>query len=238
MNKLQKGFTLVELMIAMAVGMIIMAAIYAMMNLAQGTSGNVTRRVLTQQDARAVLDLMAREVSMASFNPMMLNSTWNGNMLGNCSAIVMTQARKGIQVANATQIGVAMDLGGDTTTTPGANIPSTHIGDAPNEYIVYQYNVANGTLSRSAGCEGEVILGGAGSSTMLRNNAAGIPLFQYFNISNTEIAAPDNASIPLIKRIRINLVVDVENEEKRGLPKVSRRTYSTDVLVRNHAFSP
>ena len=236
-------------MIAMAVGMIIMAAIYAMINLAQGTSGNVGRRVMTQQDARTVLDLMAMEISMASFNPNMVNSTWNGNMLGNCNAIAMTQVRRGIQVANATQIGVAMDLGSNTTNCPDP-VGDPCIGDVANEYIVYNYNSTNSTITRNVSCGGnEAILGGTNSSTMVRNNSTNpiTPLFQYFNVAGTDISAnviatPDaavgNGGIRDIRRIRINIIADVENEEKRGTLKVSRRTYSTDVLVRNHAFSP
>ena len=76
---------MVELLIAMVVGIIIMTAIYAMVNLSQGTSAGVGRRIATQQDSRAVLDLMAMEVSMVSFNPSLTNATWTGNMLGSCS---------------------------------------------------------------------------------------------------------------------------------------------------------
>ncbi len=61
MNKImnKKGVSLVELIVAMAVGIIIMAAIYSLMNTGQKSSSSLARKVLTQQDARAVMDLMA-----------------------------------------------------------------------------------------------------------------------------------------------------------------------------------
>ena len=58
-------------MIAIVIGMVVMLAIYSTNNLAQRSSSSVGRKVVTQQDARAVLDLMAMamEIRMATYNP-------------------------------------------------------------------------------------------------------------------------------------------------------------------------
>ena len=234
MNRSPNGFTIVELLIAMVVGVIIMTAIYAMVNLSQGQSAGVGRRVATQQDSRAVLDLMAMEVSMVSFNPGMTNAPWTGNMCG----VPMVPNRKGILVANATQIGLAMDIGGKMVGA--ANVPSGSIGDSPNEYIVYTYDAANTAITRSTNCgTAQTILGGPASGitatgTMVRNNAT--PLFQYFGVAGT-IDTPNDTNISLIQRIRINIIADGPVVPQGGSSKVSTRTYSTDVLVRNHAMS-
>ena len=74
MNMKKNGFSLVELIIAMAVGLLIMTAIYAIINMAQRSSASVGRKVVTQQDARAVLDLMAMEIRMASYNPTIVHN--------------------------------------------------------------------------------------------------------------------------------------------------------------------
>ena len=68
-NMRKNGFTLVEILIAMFVGALIMAAVYSLMTLTQKTSTSLDRKVITQQDTRTVLDLMAMEIRMASFNP-------------------------------------------------------------------------------------------------------------------------------------------------------------------------
>jgi type IV pilus assembly protein PilW len=224
----RKGFTLVELLIAMAVGIVIIAAVYSAMNLALRFSANTDRKVITQQDTRAVLDLMAMEIRMASYNPTMSLTTWSGNVLGNCSAsnISLTQAFKGIQVANANQIAIAMDLDNSGT-----------IGNVANEYIVYSYDGAN-TLNRSVSCVGAAILGGTAPFTNVRNAAVlptPIPLFQYFDRNDQPTAL-----IPNIRRIQITIVTDTAANDttQSGTPRPRRMIYSTSVIVRNHAISP
>ncbi|MCK7477838.1 MAG: hypothetical protein M0C28_10690 [Candidatus Moduliflexus flocculans] len=54
-----------------------MAAVYSLMTLTQKTSTSLDRKVITQQDTRTVLDLMAMEIRMASFNPMHEIQTWS-----------------------------------------------------------------------------------------------------------------------------------------------------------------
>jgi prepilin-type N-terminal cleavage/methylation domain-containing protein len=231
----RNGFTLVEVLIAMAVGLIIMAAIYAVMNMAQHSASSVDRKVLTQGDARAVLNLMAMEIRMASFNRLNNNAVW-ATVPSAVSTIACTEmglaaavtARKGIQRAENNSILIAMDLN------------ANGVIDGTNEYIFYNYNSATGVITRNVSCGGnQPILGGAGSSTMVVNAATAIPMFQYFNESGTDISAAvvavPNVNIPLIRRIRINIVAGTEAQ---GRINVNTMTYSTDVLVRNHVLSP
>lgn len=248
MHQYKNGFTIVELLIALVVGSIIMTAIYAMINLGQGTSGAVSRRITTQQDTRAVLDLMAMEISMASYNPNMTNLTWTGSMANASCATPMVTARRGIQEATATNIGVAMDLGSNAALCPNPTADPC-ITDFANEYIVYIYRSAESSIRRKTNnCNpidiGQIILGGteADAAVRVRNSETSpvTPLFQYFDRTGVELVPPlTDANIQLIRRIRINIVGDDKvKDDKSGLYKVSRRTYSTDVLVRNHAMSP
>jgi prepilin-type N-terminal cleavage/methylation domain-containing protein len=242
MNMKKNGFTLVELIIAVALGLLILTAVYAGINMAQRSSASVGRKVVTQQDARAVLDLMAMEIRMASYNPTGAesNTIWSTiptaacNSMGNISPVV---ANKGIQTGPnaANTIIIAMDLNGDGIIGPPWS----------NEYIEYSYNGAD-TINRNVSCGGDTpILGGAGSATMVRNAAAGVNLFTYFDRSNNDITAtvvnpannPSPANgVPAIRRIRITIVADTESKD--SLTSNPRRmTYITDVLVRNHAFN-
>ncbi len=228
MNK--KGFTLVELLIAMVVGALVMAAVYGAMMMAMRTSGNTGRKITTQQDTRSVLDFMAVEVRMASFNP--INPLNNPNKtdvwasIPACAsmgfAAPQTQNR-GIQIATGAQLMVAMDLNA-----------SGSIGDVPNEYIMYTYNAATGTIERNVSCGGNTdILGGIIPDTDVRNPVT-IPLFRYFDAADNPLTAPVN--IPAIRRIMISIVSDTaENDVNTGQPR--KMIYSTSVLVRNHAIS-
>jgi type IV pilus assembly protein PilW len=224
MNK--KGVTLVELIVAIAVGLIIMAAIYSLMNTGQQSSASLARKVLTQQDARAVLDLMAMEIRMASFNP-----TDNASLGGTTPACNSMNSfaggvasRGGLQIAEQNRMLIAMDLDA-----------SGSIGDAPNEYIYYEYSNNRITRNVSCGTGNQVILGGTASGTRVINDA-NTPLFQYFADSATPMTLPlTNAQIQNIRRIRINIVAEIESQGKAF--HVSEKTYTTDVLVRNHAIS-
>jgi len=70
MMKMQKqnaarGFTLVELMVSMAVGLIVMAAMANLFKMGLNSTLLVTQRAETQQNMRAAVDLMVKDISMA-----------------------------------------------------------------------------------------------------------------------------------------------------------------------------
>jgi len=226
----KKGFTLVELMVSLAVGMMIMLAVYASLNMAQRSTTGVTSKVTTQQDVRSVLDLMTMEIRMASYNPLNNANTWsNTDASLTCApnSVTAPPAYKGIKDATGSGIAVAMDLGA-----------SGVIGDASNEYIVYSYD-GNSTITRNVSCGGnDLILGGAGTNTNVRNAAAGISLFRYFDRTDAEIPATSlPARIPDIRRINITIVADTEhNDPNTQQPR--RMIYSTNIIVRNHVLSP
>jgi prepilin-type N-terminal cleavage/methylation domain-containing protein len=234
----RKGFTLVELLIAMAVGIVIIAAVYSAMNLALRFSANTDRKVITQQDTRAVLDLMAMEIRMASYNPLVTTNTWSSASPLACmpSLAVAPIIYKGIKSATANSIAVAMDIGGG----PGGS-PSGIIGDANNEYIVYSYDGAN-TITRNVNCGGnQAILGGTAPDSNVRNAIAGIALFRYYDRLNQEILVTSlPARIPDIRSIQITIVTDTlaNDTTQTGTPRPRRMIYSTSVIVRNHAISP
>ncbi len=67
--KSQRGVTLVELIIAMAVTTLVLGSVYLAVNSTQRHSAAIEGKVVAQQDVKAALDLMALEISMASYNP-------------------------------------------------------------------------------------------------------------------------------------------------------------------------
>ena len=243
----RKGFTLVELLIAMAVGIVIIAAVYSAMNLALRFSANTDRKVITQQDTRAVLDLMAMEIRMASYNPLVTTNTWSSASPLACmpSLAVAPIIYKGIKNANANTIAIAMDLNNDGvigcscgTCCGPPNTCTNNTCAGTNEYIVYSYDGAN-TITRNVNCGGnQAILGGTAPDSNVRNAAVlptPIPLFQYFDRNDQPTAL-----IPNIRRIQITIVTDTAANDttQSGTPRPRRMIYSTSVIVRNHALSP
>jgi type IV pilus assembly protein PilW len=59
------GFTLLELMVSMALGLIVMAAMASLFKTGMDSSMLVTQRAETQQNMRAAIDLMSKDISMA-----------------------------------------------------------------------------------------------------------------------------------------------------------------------------
>lgn len=63
--KIQRGFTLLELLIASAIGLILLATVTSMFKLAATAIFTVTQRAETQQNMRAAIELMTKDISLA-----------------------------------------------------------------------------------------------------------------------------------------------------------------------------
>lgn len=61
----RRGFTLLELMVSMAVGLIVMSAMASLFKTGMNSAMFVTQRAETQQNMRAAIDLMVKDISMA-----------------------------------------------------------------------------------------------------------------------------------------------------------------------------
>jgi prepilin-type N-terminal cleavage/methylation domain-containing protein len=229
-----RGFTLVELVMAIAVGLVLLAAVWTAVWSGQRSSVGIERKVTTNQDARAALEIMATEIRMASFNSLFTVNIWRNP--GDCG-VSGNQNWKGIQEATATSITVEMDLDPDGTC-----------GNAAGEIIRYEYDAANLRLNREMiTCTGGVrspvallsFLGPINGQPEVRTvevvNGA-LPVFRYFDGTGVLIAYANLPNdIPRIRRIEIALLVqsadvDPSTGQKRHM------AYSTSVIPRNHGI--
>ncbi|MCX5827822.1 MAG: prepilin-type N-terminal cleavage/methylation domain-containing protein [Deltaproteobacteria bacterium] len=230
--KSEKGFTLVEILVAMGLGTLMLMVIYLAVDSAQRSSTGIESKVVAQQDARGALDLMAMEIRMASYNPNLTPNIWMNP--ATCVGASASQTYRGIAAATANSIAIEMDLNENSV-----------IGD-PNEIISYNYDAVNSYITRETNCGGaQPFLGDIAADSnqktvLVVNNAAGVPLFRYYNGSGTDISATVVSSptdsllgIPAIRRIEISLVVDTVNDDPNTRGK-RRIVYSTSVIPRNH----
>jgi type II secretory pathway pseudopilin PulG len=247
------GFTLIEVMFAILVGMLLLGAAYVAMNAGQQTSAGVERKVAAQQDVRAALQIMGLDLSMASYNPHYAPNIWHdlpglGSVV-QCTASI-NQSFKGIREATPTAITVEMDIG-----------ESNLVGDDPGEIIRYNYNpdgqnrgfitreTANCNNIRAASAAfpflGDSIASGRPRSVRVINNDLNLPIFRYFNgVGQEGTPLPINCStgnepscVEISNIRRIDITLAVETDEVDPATKVRKRmTYSTSVLVRNQAF--
>jgi type II secretory pathway pseudopilin PulG len=246
----KRGFTMVELMISIGVTMVLMAAVYMAVNSAQRHSSAIEKKVSAQQDVKPVLDLMAREISMASYNPTSAANLWV-NPTGSCLAASTNQGYHGFQEATANSMVVEMDIGGSA-----AGDGDGMLGD-DNEVIRYNYDTVNKDITRETNCGGgQPFLGDTIASghprVLVINDTLGLPVFRYYNGRGACILAVGEiptgncvgnvdatslpAAIPNIRRIDITLAVETENIDATTGQK-RRLIYSTSVIPRNHAIS-
>ena len=232
--KHSRGFTLVELVMAMAVGVVLLAAVSTAMVAGQRSSTGIERKVTTNQDARTALEIMAAEIRMASFNSLFTVNLWRNP--ADCS-VSGSQIYKGIQEATDTAITIEMDLDPDGTCGNGAG-----------EIIRYEYDAANLRLTRESitctpgrsAANAQSFLGPIAGQPDVRTvevaNGA-LPVFRYFDGRGVEIpVATLPAAIPNIRRIEIALLVrsadaDPNTGQKRQM------AYSTSVIPRNHGIT-
>lgn len=238
-----RGFTLVELLVALAVCIIIIGAIYAAVTMGQRSSSAMLQKVVAHQDARAALELMATDLQMASFNPTRATNIWR-TPTGSCSAVSGNPNARGIQEATATSIAVEMDIG-----------VSGVIGDSTNEVIRYAYlpGAADQRITRETNCGGaQPFLGSptAGQKTVRVINdvngngtmdAGDLPVYRYFTALGTEIPAANflNPAVsPNIRDIaRIEITLSVETEDVAADTQQRRQMiYSTSIIPRNHVI--
>lgn len=233
--KNEKGFTLVEILVAMGLSTLMLMAIYLAVNSAQRSSTGIESKVVAQQDARGALDLMAMEIRMASFNPNLAPNIWVNP--ATCTGASASQSYRGIPAATASSITVEMDLNENSVIGGTGN---------PNEIISYNYDAVNNYITRATNCGqpqpflGDIAADSNQKTVLVVNNAAGVPLFRYYDGAytaggvGTEIPVGSlPGRIPDIRRIEITLVVDTANNDPNtGVPR--RIVYSTSVIPRNH----
>jgi prepilin-type N-terminal cleavage/methylation domain-containing protein len=227
---LSRGFTLVELLMAVVVGMVLLGAIWSAVIAGQRSAVGIERKITTGQDARSALEIMAAEIRMASFNPLFARGMWIDP--ASCSQAA-NQNWRGIQEASATAVTIEMDLE-----------PDGQCGNSGNEIIRYVYDAASGRITRetircasgirtSSGAQ--PFLGPIPSNPAVRTVRVingGVPVFRYYDGKGAEVVNLP-AEIPRIRRIEIVLVAESADADPRT--GESRRTaFSTSVTPRNH----
>jgi type IV pilus assembly protein PilW len=187
-----RGFTIVELLVAMAEGLIVLAALYALFTVHNRHFANQEQRTEMQQNARIAMEMMTREIRMAGYNQTTQAGT---KAVSRCTGITMPSNAPcaGITHASSDSISFVADINGngDTTAEP-AN---------PNENITYDIYSSSGvqTLGRSSN----------GSRQPAVENVESLR-FDYY-----DGADPGNitASLANIRRIRITIVTRTAKED-------------------------
>lgn len=182
------GFSLVELLIAMAVGIVVLGAMYSVFTIQNKTFGNQEELVATQQSVRAGMDMMTREVGMAGYNP--AGATFTG------------------VTVNDSQLQIKADINGDGLIDAASQENIIYAFDGTNKQITRNIGAGNQTLVENADAFIFAYLDGSGNVTATSSNVRRIRITitgrtskpdpdypangGYRNYTLTSIVAPRN----------------------------------------------
>jgi len=121
--KSTQGFTLLELMVAMGIGLVVLAGLYNLFTTQNKSFSAQELIVEMQQNGRAAMDMMATEMRMAGYDPA---------HLGTSASFYITSAA-------AQSMTFKQNLNGDTDL------------DDNNENITYGYDSTNLRINRNTG---------------------------------------------------------------------------------------
>jgi type IV pilus assembly protein PilW len=227
----EEGFTLIEILMAMVIGMLVIAAIYAATSEGHRASTGIEQKISAQQDVRMALHVMTTEISMVSYNAASLNSKTPDLIWRNpddCNSVGVSTF-KGIQIAAADRLSLQMDL------NDNGIINKNETNNDSNEIVTYEY--ADKRIIRNVNCGGGQPFLGDTTADAVSNNVnvindeVGILMFRYFDGKGDELPAPVDKRQD-IRKIRITIAVEAAAPDVQGQKR--RMVYSSEVITRNH----
>lgn len=183
------GFTLVELIISMAIGLIVLAALYSVFIMQNRTLSTQEQIAEMQQNARIGMDIMQRDIRIAGYNPTKTTSWVSGT-------------KPGLTSAAADSLSFVSDL--------NANADTTASSANPEENVTYDRADDGGIscLRRTVNGSGDSIVGNIESLAFVYYDEAGNTLSIPPSLSNVrkiqvtitaKTALPDHTYVDPIK---------------------------------------
>lgn len=205
----QHGLTLIEMLVAMAVGSIVLAGIYGTFIQQQRVYTLQDHMVRLQQNARIGMALMVNEIRMAGFDP-----TESGGM--------------GIQAGDRQSIRFTRDM--KTEVPPGSgtctDVPNGTSDDCDEDLTYRLYD---------SGDDGDLDLGrksGDGPIQPVVENVASLD-FCYFleSAPNSCNANPDVTELAQIRAVQITLTTQTANPDPQYTHPQNNNGYRTATLT-------
>jgi type IV pilus assembly protein PilW len=173
----EHGFTLMELLVAMALSMVILGAITGTF-MTQTRFYNAQEQVNEmQQNARAAMDLMTREIKLAGYKP-------RG-----------TESFTGVSYST-TELRIRANLNGYLSDAQGGDAT---INDSSDEHLVYTFDSANKQIKRAYGLAGstpQVIANNITSFTFGYLDSNGAPTTTAADIRQVSLSITARTSKP------------------------------------------
>ena len=207
--KSENGLSLVELLMAMAASLIILAAVYSVFTMTQKNFTTQNVAASTQQNLRSAIGLMTRDIRVAGLDP-----AGSGNF--------------GISYASRTKIRFTLD-----SIDSGSGDFNGTVDDTNFEQITYEFQ--GGQIMQTLYEE----TGSVNAASLIRNVIIIDPdsgelksKFTYFDAANNDLGDPVD-QLGDIRTVEILMTI----EEPAGRDEPVRRTLTRRVECRNMAFN-
>lgn len=139
MKKTENGFTLIELMVAIAMASIVIIVIFSAYNVQTKIYTEQDKAAEMQQNIRAGMFYLQREARMAGYNPQNAKNA-SCNTKDSLAAGFGVPMAPGIHTATATTFGFSMDFRGAV----GTSVDGDGDCDDPGENVTYSIYTADG----------------------------------------------------------------------------------------------
>jgi prepilin-type N-terminal cleavage/methylation domain-containing protein len=221
MMRNEKGFTLVELLVAMSISLIVLFAARTVYRVQAHTVKAQEYQMEAEEYGRVSLDLMSREIRNLGYFPTR-------------SACASPTNTKGLVTATETSIQIVYDSDGNGNCT------------GTGENVTYTYDSATNNISRTADGSTQTLTNGNITAFQLiyypKQTGASAPS-PYCNSANNPSGCSGNASANLgnIQRVSISLTVKLLKSDKTFDGSTANAwgqhdvTMSTNVNLRNRS---
>jgi type IV pilus assembly protein PilW len=179
--RVNRGYTLVELLVALIVGLIVLGALYGVFTVQNKQLNKEDQMAEMQQNARMAMDMMSKEIVMAGYG---------ASGVTRCSGSTTASATPclGISTANADSISFSADLNEngsitlDESVNPGENIAYSVFTD-PDSGVQSLCRASNGEACSSS----NTIIDHVSSLAFTYRNSAGSATTNLADIRTIEI---------------------------------------------------
>jgi prepilin-type N-terminal cleavage/methylation domain-containing protein len=203
----ERGFTLIELMIALLVSLTILGSAMSVISAVQNTYTHQMDDATVQQEARFAMDFIRRTLEQAGSNPYNISSANTAPCAGT--------GFQGLQTMGTSSIRVQADVG----APDGQLIGTTGSCNQQGEDVTIAFNAATGTITRRDLA--------VDASPVAWTDAVFTDLqFQYFDDSMTVTADPDSVRI-----IRVR-ITGRSRSARPGMAEGTSFTLESDVRLK------
>lgn len=141
------GFTLVELMVAMAIATLVLAAIYKAFEVQMRRHTAEQQVVEMQQNVRAAMYLLKRDIRLAGYNP--ADPPADAGFVANFASFGSPHDGAGA-ITDASDIAFTMDSNGNGAIDSGSSFELIAYRHDPVNMLLERYDAATGTWQRVA----------------------------------------------------------------------------------------